>query len=116
MQDRVCAETWSVILTNDGKCSYIIKHVTKDCGDTLHTVSGMIQEPIHAHRVLTVSGQAPKKPEKKRQIKTVCKSLPVATARLKTENPKEAMTSGSRRPLSSEKGAQKMGPHAKPRT
>lgn len=52
-----------------------------------------------------VSGQAPKNPLKNRQISSVCKSLETATEMLKIENPNEAITSGSRRPLSSENGA-----------
>lgn len=64
----------------------------------------------------TVNGQAPKKPLQNRQISTVCKSLPTATPIEKTENPNEAITSGSRRPFNSENGAQMIGPVANPRT
>lgn len=79
-----------------------------------------------------VRGQAPKKPLKNRQMSSVCKSLETATEMLKMEKPKEAITSGRRRPLSSEKGAlddisilsclpqgsiyHNIGPVAKPRT
>jgi hypothetical protein len=42
--------------------------------------------------------------------------LPVAQAISKTEKPNEAITSGSRRPFSSENGAQRIGPVAKPST
>lgn len=59
-----------------------------------------------------VKGQAPKKPAQKRQMITVCRSFPTATAKLKIAKPNEATTIGSRRPYSSEKGAQKMGPVA----
>lgn len=59
-----------------------------------------------------VNGQAPKKPAQKRQMMTVCRSFPTATAKLKIAKPNEAMTIGSRRPYNSEKGAQKMGPVA----
>ena len=60
----------------------------------------------------TVSGAAPKKPPQKRQISVVCKSFDTATATWKMEKPKLAMTSGSRRPFSSENGAQIIGPVA----
>lgn len=45
-----------------------------------------------------VRGQAPKKPEKNLQMKTVCASLPTATAKLKIEKPKEEMSNGVLRP------------------
>lgn len=64
----------------------------------------------------TASGQAPKKPAKKRQIKTVCRSLAAAVAMVKMEKPNMDSTSGMRRPLSSESGAHSVGPKAKPRT
>lgn len=64
----------------------------------------------------TAKGQAPKKPAKKRQMSTVWRSLAVATAMLKMEKPNMAMTMGSRRPRSSERGAQRDGPVAKPNT
>ena len=57
----------------------------------------------------TARGHAPKNPAKKRQIKTVCKSLPVAQAMEKTENPNMAMTIGSLLPLNSERGAHNVG-------
>ena len=52
-----------------------------------------------------VRGHAPKNPLKNRQMRSVCKSFETATEMLKMENPNEAITSGSRRPFSSEKGA-----------
>lgn len=55
-----------------------------------------------------VRGHAPKKPLKNRQIRSVCKSFETATEMLKMEKPKEAITSGSRRPFNSEKGALEM--------
>jgi hypothetical protein len=63
-----------------------------------------------------VSGQAPKKPAKNLQSNTVCKSFAVAQAMQKTEKPNEATTSGSRLPFNSDKGAQRIGPVAKPNT
>jgi hypothetical protein len=38
-------------------------------------------------------------------MRSVCKSFETATEMLKMENPNEAITSGSRRPFSSENGA-----------
>ena len=64
----------------------------------------------------TASGQAPKKPLKKRQRRMVWMSLPVAQAREKSEKPNMAMTRGSLRPRSSDKGAHRVGPKAKPKT
>jgi hypothetical protein len=61
---------------------------------------------------LTVRGQAPKKPEKNLHMRMVWRSFPVATPRLKIENPKLARTRGSRRPFSSDNGAQMIGPVA----
>jgi hypothetical protein len=66
--------------------------------------------------LLTVIGQAPKNPEKNRQINTVCKSLPVAHAISNTENPKLAITSGSLLPFNSENGVHRIGPVANPNT
>src|SRR6478735_7701001 len=48
----------------------------------------------------TLNGHAPNNPAKKRHIRTVCKSFPVATARLKTEKPNEPTSNGSLRPYS----------------
>jgi hypothetical protein len=50
-------------------------------------------------------GEDPQRPAKKRQIITVWISLATATAMVKIEKPKAAMTSGGRRPYSSEIGA-----------
>lgn len=61
-----------------------------------------------------VSGQAPKKPLQNRHINIVCRSFPTATPMLKIENPKDAITRGIRRPFSSDKGAQNIGPVANP--
>ena len=58
-----------------------------------------------------VRGQAPKNPLKNRQMSSVCKSLETATEMLKIEKPKEAMTSGSRRPFNSENGALEKNQH-----
>lgn len=64
----------------------------------------------------TAKGQAPKRPPKKRHSKTVCRSLAVATATWKIEKPNMESTRGKRRPLNSERGAQRMGPVANPKT
>jgi hypothetical protein len=64
----------------------------------------------------TARGHAPKKPEKNRQIRIVCRSLPVAVAMEKRVKPNMAITIGMRRPFSSDRGAHKVGPNAKPRT
>jgi hypothetical protein len=64
----------------------------------------------------TASGQAPKKPAKKRQMRTVWRSLATAVAMVKMEKPNMDRTRGMRRPLSSESGAHRVGPKAKPRT
>ena len=63
-----------------------------------------------------VNGAAPINPPKKRHINTVCRSFPTATATEKTENPKEDIMRGTRRPYSSEIGAHRIGPVANPRT
>jgi hypothetical protein len=62
----------------------------------------------------TARGADPKSPAKNRQIMTVWRSFPTATAKLKQAMAKGAMIKGNRRPFSSERGAQKMGPKAKP--
>lgn len=62
----------------------------------------------------TARGQAPKKPAKKREMRIVWISLPVAQATQKMEKPNIEMTRGRRRPRSSERGAQRVGPVAKP--
>jgi hypothetical protein len=62
----------------------------------------------------TDKGAEPKKPAKNREIITVCTSLPTATAKLNMARKKVDTTIGSRRPFSSESGAQKMGPKANP--
>ena len=59
-----------------------------------------------------VSGHAPMKPLKNRQMKTVWASLPTATATLKMEKAKEDMIRGSLRPYNSENGAHTIGPRA----
>ncbi len=64
----------------------------------------------------TARGQAPKKPAKKRVMSTVWRSLATALEMLKMEKPNMAITRGRRRPLSSDRGAQRVGPVAKPRT
>lgn len=64
----------------------------------------------------TANGQEPKTPAKKRVNMTVCRSLAVAVAIEKTEKPNMATTRGSLLPRSSDKGAQRMGPVANPRT
>lgn len=64
----------------------------------------------------TASGQAPKKPAKNLQIRTVWRSLATAVAMVKMEKPNMDKTRGMRRPLSSERGAHRVGPKAKPRT
>lgn len=83
-------------------------------------------------------GQAPKNPPKKRQMKTVCRSLATATPIEKMLKPNDEMRSGHFRPYytqsrkgqlvsyvewlrvnmltNSDIGAQKRGPVAKPRT
>lgn len=64
----------------------------------------------------TARGHAPKKPAKNRQIKRVCRSFAVAQAMVKTEKPNMETTIGSLRPFNSERGAQNVGPVAKPNT
>lgn len=64
----------------------------------------------------TARGHAPKKPAKKRQIKTVCRSFPVPTAMQNRVKPNMDITRGSRRPFNSDRGAQNVGPKANPRT
>ncbi len=64
----------------------------------------------------TARGQAPKRPPKKRQRRTVWRSLPVAAPTWKMEKPNMAMRRGSFRPRSSERGAHSIGPVANPRT
>jgi hypothetical protein len=54
-------------------------------------------------------GEEPQRPAKKRQIMTVWMSLATATAIVKMEKPKAAITSGGRRPYSSEIGAHMTG-------
>jgi hypothetical protein len=63
----------------------------------------------------TVTGQAPKKPLKKRLIRIVWISFPVAQPMEKMENPNMDKTNGRRRPCNSDRGAQRDGPDAKPR-
>ena len=65
---------------------------------------------------LMASKHAAKKPLKNRQIKIVCRSFPVLTTIEKIEQPKPEIRRGRRRPSSSDVGAQRMGPNAKPRT
>ena len=64
----------------------------------------------------TASGHEPKTPPKKRHIRTVCRSLPTATATWKMVKPNMATIRGSFLPLSSDNGAHRMGPVANPRT
>lgn len=64
----------------------------------------------------TARGQEPNTPPKNRQIKTVCRSFPTAVPIEKIEKPNIAMVRGSFLPLSSESGAQRIGPVAKPST
>jgi hypothetical protein len=59
---------------------------------------------------LTASGHAPKKPPQNLQSMTVCRSFATATPIWKMENPNIEMTMGSRRPLSSDRGAHIVGP------
>lgn len=51
------------------------------------------------------NGEEPKRPAKKRHIRTVWRSLATATAMLKMANPKAAIIKGGFRPYNSEKGA-----------
>jgi hypothetical protein len=62
----------------------------------------------------TANGADPNNPAKKRQIKTVWRSFPAATAKLKMAIANGAMSNGNLLPFSSDNGAQKMGPKAKP--
>lgn len=64
----------------------------------------------------TAIWQAPLKPAKKRQMRMVWASLAVAIATEKAVNAKEERRKGRRRPWSSERGAQRIGPDAKPST
>ena len=64
----------------------------------------------------TDNGLAAKKPAKNRVNITVCRSLAVAVAMVKTLYPNRPMTIGHRRPESSDEGAHKVGPDANPRT
>jgi hypothetical protein len=64
----------------------------------------------------TASGQEPKKPAKKRQMRIVWISLAVAVAIVKREKPKMDRTMGKRRPFNSDNGAHNEGPNAKPKT
>jgi hypothetical protein len=94
------------------------EHVGKHCCNNLHTRQYLSFQTTKKPAwviVLTVIGQAPKKPAKNLQIKIVCRSFAVAHAMLKTEKPNDATTSGSLLPLSSENGAHRTGPVAKPR-
>lgn len=61
-------------------------------------------------------GAEPKAPVKNRDINTVCRSLPTAVAMEKIEKPSMANVNGSFLPLSSERGAHKIGPRANPNT
>lgn len=63
-----------------------------------------------------VNGQAPKNPPKKREMKIVWTSLPVAAAIEKIEKPKDEMISGILLPYNSLAGAHIIGPVANPRT
>jgi hypothetical protein len=62
----------------------------------------------------TDKGAEPKKPAKNREIIIVCTSLATATAKLNMARKKTDTTIGSRRPFSSESGAQNIGPKANP--
>ena len=64
----------------------------------------------------TASGQAPKKPPKKRVMRMVWRFLAVAVAILKITIPNMPITRGSLRPFNSDRGAHSVGPVAKPRT
>lgn len=64
----------------------------------------------------TAKGHDAKNPPQNRHIKTVWISFATATAIWNIEKPKIPISSGKRRPLSSENGAQTKGPLAKPRT
>jgi hypothetical protein len=64
----------------------------------------------------TAIGLAANKPAKNRQIMRVWKSFPVAQPTVKIPHPKRPRDSGQRRPMSSEAGAQMVGPAAKPST
>lgn len=62
------------------------------------------------------NGLAPKTPAKKRQMTNVCASFAVADPMVKMEEPSMPMVRGQRRPMSSEPGAQIMGPKVNPKT
>jgi hypothetical protein len=64
----------------------------------------------------TEIGLAAKSPAKNRHIMIVCKSFAVAHATVKMPHPRIPTESGPRLPISSEPGAQMVGPAANPRT
>ena len=64
----------------------------------------------------TEIGLAENRPAKKRQIMMVCISLATAHATVKIAHPKSPRDSGQRLPISSDPGAQMVGPAANPRT
>lgn len=76
-------------------------------------VAGLTSEKMAA---TTASGQDPKTPPKKRQIRIVCRSFPTATAIWKMEKPNIALIRGSLLPFNSLSGAHRIGPVAKPST
>lgn len=61
-------------------------------------------------------GLAANSPAKKRLNIIVCTSFAVAQAMLKIPHPKRPTDNGQRRPISSDAGAQIVGPAAKPKT
>lgn len=63
----------------------------------------------------SVNEQAPKNPAKKRHMKIACRSFDTAVTKENTLNPNILRVNETRRPFTSEKGAQTRGPVANPR-